>query len=155
MSDGAAPSPWQNHRLAGIVLAAAGALAFWMALDYPRGSASEPGPAYVPTIVAVMLFVSGVLVAVFDGPSRPFALSALWERGRPLAMLGALAVAASIVEWAGFRLTLVALLLFLLVLVERRNVLVATAIAIVLPLGSFALLHDALKINLPVGPFGF
>jgi putative tricarboxylic transport membrane protein len=155
MRDGTAPPLLQNHRIGGVALAAAGVLAFWMALDYPRGSASEPGPAYFPMIVAVLLFVSGALVATFDGPSRALALSALWERGRPLAMLSALAVAASIVERAGFRLTLAGLLLFFLAIVERRNIVVAVAIAVALPLGSFALLHDALKINLPVGPFGF
>lgn len=147
-------SGMQNHRIAGIVLTAAGMVAFWMALDYPRGTASEPGPAYYPLILSVTLCVLGVLVAACGGPSKRLELSTFWERGRPLAVLGALVVAASIVEWAGFRLTLAALLLFLLAGVERLNWIIVIAIAIALPAGAFLLLHDVLKINLPLGPFG-
>jgi putative tricarboxylic transport membrane protein len=145
----------QNHRLAGALLAAAGLAVLVMAQGYPYGTADEPGPAYYPTVIAALLVVFGALVAAFDGPSERFRASTLWERGRPLAMLAALALAALLVERAGFRITLALLLFSLLALLERVPVWTAAAIAVVLPAASFALLHGVLQIALPVGPLGF
>lgn len=42
--------------LAGLVMLGIGALAFYMALDYPFGSAVRMGPGYFPRVLAVIRF---------------------------------------------------------------------------------------------------
>ena len=126
-----------------------------LARVYPIGTTDEPGPAYYPLVVAALLILFGALVFAFDGPSNRFEVASLWERGRPLAMLVVLAAATSMIGWAGFRLTLMLMLFILLVVVERLNLAISLAITLALPLGAFALLHNMLKVNLPVGVLGF
>jgi hypothetical protein len=46
--------------LSGLMFAAVGGLGWYMALDYPFGSALRMGPGYFPTVLSVLMVISGV-----------------------------------------------------------------------------------------------
>ena len=57
-------------------------------------------------------------------------------------------------ERFGYRLTMLAALLFLVWLVERKHLLAAAVFAIALSFGSYYLFDTLLRVALPRGPFG-
>jgi hypothetical protein len=57
-------------------------------------------------------------------------------------------------ERLGYRLTMLAALLFLVWLVEKKSLLVGAAFAIGLAFGSFYLFDTLLRVPLPRGPLG-
>jgi hypothetical protein len=50
--------------LAGLLMIGVGAIAFYMALDYPFGSALRMGPGYFPRVLAGILMAFGVYVMI-------------------------------------------------------------------------------------------
>ena len=46
--------------LSGLMFAGIGSLGWWMARDYPFGSALRMGPGYFPTVLSVVMVISGV-----------------------------------------------------------------------------------------------
>jgi hypothetical protein len=50
--------------LAGLLMLAVGGIAFYMALDYPFGSALRMGPGYFPRVLAGILMAFGVYVGL-------------------------------------------------------------------------------------------
>ena len=56
----------QNNKdfLAGLLMLGVGAIAFYMALDYPFGSALRMGPGYFPRVLAGILMTFGLYVMV-------------------------------------------------------------------------------------------
>ena len=69
----------QEDFWAGMMFAGFGALAIWLATDYPMGTASRMGPGYFPTWLGGMMLVLGGIVALMalkDGEEKkvtPFA----------------------------------------------------------------------------------
>ncbi|MGD9920170.1 MAG: tripartite tricarboxylate transporter TctB family protein [Pseudorhodoplanes sp.] len=149
----AAVSGLRNQRVAGAALSLIGIVSIGLSLQYPLGDATEPGPAYYPLILSVLLTAFGAVVAWRADESR-LDISSWWENGRPLAILVVLAAATLALEHLGFRLTVAAVLVVLLGALERRDWRVVLPIAVLFPVATYALLHNALKINLPLGPFG-
>jgi hypothetical protein len=56
--------------LAGVLMVVIGALGFYMALDYPFGSALRMGPGYFPRVLAGMLIAFGLYVGARGVLSR-------------------------------------------------------------------------------------
>ena len=56
----------QNNKdfLAGLLMISVGAIAFYMALDYPFGSALRMGPGYFPRVLAGILMTFGLYVMI-------------------------------------------------------------------------------------------
>lgn len=50
--------------LAGLLMIGLGAIAFYMALDYPFGSALRMGPGYFPRVLAGILIAFGIFVGL-------------------------------------------------------------------------------------------
>ena len=50
--------------LAGLLMIVFGAIAFYMALDYPFGSALRMGPGYFPRVLAGIMMAFGVYIAL-------------------------------------------------------------------------------------------
>jgi hypothetical protein len=143
----------RNQQIAGVALSLLGIVSIGLSLQYPLGDATEPGPAYYPLILSILLTVFGATV-IWKGDDAPFHLADWWENGRPLAIIIALSGSALAMEQLGFRQTVAAMLIVLLGALERRDWRVVLPIAVLFPIATYALLHDALKINLPLGPFG-
>jgi hypothetical protein len=55
---------WRNNRdfFAGLLYIVTGAAGWWIALDYPFGSALRMGPGYFPTVLGGMMIVFGIAV---------------------------------------------------------------------------------------------
>jgi hypothetical protein len=143
-----------TDRVAGGALVLAGAIALWQSLQLPLGSLRQPGPAYMPALLAVLLILFGVAVAGFGGATGPFSAVAWTEWRHALAIFGACAFAAVALERLGYRLTMGVVLAFLLGVVERKPPLLAVALAVGVAGGSFFLFNTVLRVPLPRGPLG-
>src|SRR5688572_27058807 len=110
-----------SDRVAGGGLTLFALLVLWESRRYPLGSLHNPGPGYMPVVLASLLMLFGLLILATGGRSEPF--SALrWGEGRhAAAILGMCAFAAVALERLGYRLTVLLVLLVLLGIVERRR----------------------------------
>jgi hypothetical protein len=71
--------------LAGLLMLGIGAAAFYMALDYPFGSAMRMGPGYFPRVLAAILMLFGLYVLV-RGLRTGERVRGVWG-WRPLALI--------------------------------------------------------------------
>ena len=146
-----------TDRVAGGVLVLVGLFVMeesWR-LRLPLGSLRNPGPAYLPVVLALLVLVFGA--AVFLMGARAARLAAVgWSEWRhAVAIFGACAFAALALERLGYRVTVTLLLVFLIGVVERRGPLLTMGVALGLALGSFYLFNTLLLVPLPRGPFDF
>ena len=145
----------RNDKLSGLMLLALAAFAGWQNRTYPLGSLQEPGPGYTPLVIAIFLGVMGLLIAV-RGVSSPTVIDSRWpEARRALLILAACAVATYALEAIGYRITVAALLIFFLGVLERRRPLMVASVAVGFSLLSFYLIGVLLRVPLPRGPWGF
>jgi hypothetical protein len=106
-------------------------------------------------LLAIVLAGLG-LVVVLRGGSSPSLRSLSWGEARhAVAILLVCAFSALVLEWLGYRLTVLLLLLFLLGVVERKQPMAVAATALGLSLGSFYLFSGLLRVPLPRSPWGF
>jgi len=143
-----------TDRVAGGALVLVGAIALWQSLQLPLGSLRQPGPAYMPALLAVLLMLFGIAVAALGGATGTFSAVAWTEWRHALAIFGACAFAAVALERLGYRLTMGLVLAFLLGVVERKHPLLTVALAVGVAGGSFFLFNTVLRVPLPRGPLG-
>lgn len=149
-ASGAGPT---RDRIAGVGLVAFGLFAVWEARALPFGSLGNPGAGMFPVALALMLAALGLLLALKGG--GPALGARGWKEARPgLAIFAALAFAALALETLGYRLTVTAVLLFLIGAVERKGWRAAVLVAFGFAFVSHALFADFLRVPLPRGPFG-
>lgn len=142
-------------RVSGVVLIALALGVIWESQKLPLGTFHNPGPGYMPTVLALVLGGLGVVIVVFGGDSVSFGALGWGEGKHALAILGACAFAAVALERIGYRLTTLLILLFLLWAVERKRPATVVALSLALSLGSYYLFYNLLKVQLPRGPWGF
>jgi uncharacterized membrane protein len=142
-------------RVAGGALVLVGLIALWESRRLPLGTIHRPGPAYMPVVLALMLIVFGLALAVLGARSGRFADVGWHEWRHAIAIFAACAFAAWGLERIGYRITMAAVLLFLLLVLERKGVLLSVALTAVIAWGSFLLFDTVLRVPLPRGPFGF
>lgn len=134
-------------------------VALWVAWEshraLPLGTLHNPGPGYMPTLLAVLLAGLSIPIVLLGRNSPPLD-SLQWNEGKhALAILAACAFSALTLERIGFRLTMVLLLVFLLGAVERLKPFLVLSVAVGLSLGSFWFFNSLLKVPLPLSPLGF
>lgn len=120
----------------------------------PLGSLRNPGPAYVPVVLALVLLGFGALVFLVGGKAPRLAAVGWSEWRHAVAIFLVCAFAALALERLGFRLTIALSLAFLLGVVERKGVAVTAAVSIVFAGAAFFLFDTLLRVPLPRGPFG-
>lgn len=151
-------SAWRrlrNDQLSGLVLTALGVLVGWENRTYPLGTLQEPGPGYTPMLVAVFLGVIGLLIAL-QGRASPRLADGKWpEATRAIVILAACGIATYTLETVGYRITIAAMLVFFLGVLERRNPLAVIAVSVGFALISFYLIGDVLHVPLPRGAWGW
>jgi hypothetical protein len=145
---------WRRDRVAGIALVLLGAAIAWEGRKLPLGTWHDPGPFYLPLVLAGLLALLGIVVAVFDRRSPSLRQLDWSEAPHALIIVLACAAAAFMLERAGYRLTIFALVLFFLVIVERRNILASVAVSAGIAAGSYYLFATLLRVPLPLGPWG-
>ena len=121
----------------------------------PLGTFRQPGPAYVPVLLASLLLIFGVLL-IFTAGGAPSLSSVRWTEWRhALAILAACVFAVFAIERLGYRLTVLLMLGFLLKVVEKRGWALSLVFASTLAFCSYFLFYTTLRVPLPQGPWGF
>ena len=144
----------RSDQLSGLLLIALALYVWWMNREYPIGTLSEPGPGYVPLLLAIFMGVMGVLVVLSGGKSTPLAAMEWTEAGRAIALLTACGAAAYALERLGYRITMAALLVFFLGVMERRHPLMVAAVGVGFSLVTYYVFATLLRVPLPVSPWG-
>ena len=140
---------------AGIFFIALGVLVFALSGDLPFGTISSPGAGMMPKLMAGLMIAFAVAIFVTARNSQRLAEIDWSDRWH--ALLVVLITGAGIYAYLrlGFLVTMSLLVFTLLVVVERRNVLIAAAYGIGLTLFAYWLFGKALKAPLEHGIFWF
>ena len=145
----------RSDQVSGLMLIALAVYVGWENRAYPLGTLHEPGPGYLPLLLAVLLGTIGLFVALWGGKSVPLASIKWSETTRAIVILAACAVATFALERIGYRLTVLVLLVFFLGVLERRRPLPVALVALGFSLASFYIVGDVLRVPLPRSPWGF
>ena len=141
--------------VAGVGLILIALVVAWENREFPLGTLAEPGPGYVPLLFTIALGSFGLLI-VLRGGTSPLFKSIDWsESRRGIVLLVACGIAVFALERIGYRLTMIALLLFLLGAVEKKRPLPTLLVALGFAFASHYLFDTLLKVQLPKGPWGF
>lgn len=145
----------KSDRVSGLVLLALAGWIVWLNREFPVGTLADPGPGYVPLLLAVGLGVIGLLVALLGGDSEPLRTIRWTEARRAVVILVACGVLTFALERIGYRLSVFAFLVFFLGVVERKKPLAVLLVATGFSLASFYVVAILLGVPLPRGPWGF
>ena len=159
MSSNSGPTPsrmtLRSDHVAGIFFIAFAVLVFALSSDLPFGTISSPGAGMMPKLMAGLMIVFAVAIMA-AGRASPRLAEIDWsDRGH--AILVVLITAAGIFAYQtlGFVLTMSLLVFTLLVVVERRNPLIAAIYGIGLTVFAYWLFGKALKAPLEPGILWF
>lgn len=144
-----------SDQFSGLMLLALALYVGWQNRAYPIGSLQEPGPGYMPLLLAVFMGATGVLIALWGGKSTPLAAIRWPEAWRALVIMLACVVGSFALERLGYRITIVAFLIFFLGVMERRRPLPVLLVSVGFSLISFYVIGDLLHVPLPRSPWGF
>ena len=144
-----------TDRVSASVLLVFALLVIWETRQLPLGTFRQPGPAFIPILLALLLLSLAVFLVLTSGRA-PLLSSINWTEWRhALAILAASLFSVLAIERLGYRLTVVLVLVFLLKLVEQRGWILSVSYAVALSFGSFFLFYTLLRVPLPEGPLGF
>ena len=142
-------------RLSGAFLVLVGLFVVWERRVLPLGSASRPGPGYVPLLLALLLIILGVIL-IARGKNAKKLRSISWaEAPHALAILGCCVFVSLFMETIGYRLTLLLILGFLFGFMERIKPWLTLVLTFGFSLGTFWLFDSLLRVPLPRGAWGF
>jgi putative tricarboxylic transport membrane protein len=144
----------RSDQISGLLLLALALFVGWENRAYPLGTLSEPGPGYLPLGLAVFIGITGLLVAVTGGRSTLFSDTHWPELRRAILVLVACGVGAFALDELGYRLTVFALLVFFLGVVERKSPWAVAAVSLGFSLISYFVFATWLRVPLPIGPGG-
>lgn len=145
----------KSDQLSGLLLAALAVYIWWLNRAFPVGTLADPGPGYVPLLLAIALGAIGLLVAIFGGGSEAVKSIEWPEAMRAVVILIACSVAAFALERIGYRLTIMAFLVFFTGIIERRPPLKVVLLSVGFSLVSYYVIGELLHVPLPVGPWEF
>lgn len=145
----------RSDQFSGLMLLALALYVGWANRAYPVGTLQEPGPGYLPLVLAIVLGSLGLLTALLGYRSTPLAAMQWTEAKRAVLILVACAAATFALERIGYRITVIALLVFFLGVVERKRPVHVALVALGFAFASFYVLGDLLHVPLPRSPWGF
>ncbi|MBI4636899.1 MAG: tripartite tricarboxylate transporter TctB family protein [Candidatus Rokubacteria bacterium] len=143
-----------RDRVAGVALVLFALFVLWESRRLPLGTLGNPGPAFMPVVLALLVLTMGALIAAL-GAGTPAVVTVGWrEWGHAIAIFAVCAFAALALERLGYRATIALSLAFLVGVVERRGIALAAAFAVGLAGATHFLFDTLLRVPLPRGPFG-
>jgi hypothetical protein len=145
----------RSDHVAGIFFFLLGIVVFAVSGDLPFGTITSPGAGMMPKLMAGLMMVFAVCVAANPTDSKPFAEVDWSDRWHAILVVAITVAAVVSYRFAGFLITMSLLVFALLVVVERRNVLIAAAYSICLTLFAYWLFGKALKAPLERGLLWF
>jgi uncharacterized protein YjeT (DUF2065 family) len=142
-------------KLSGLFLIVLGVLVICNIFVLPFGSPYRPGPSFFPVILGGVAIITGIGLFLTGGNSKK--LSEIeWKISKHvLCILGGCFFAAVFIDYLGYRITMMVLLSFFFLYLEKMRKSLAVALTVALSLGSYVLFVNGLKLYLPVGPWGF
>lgn len=144
----------RSDQFSGLMLLALALYIGWQNHVYPIGTLAEPGPGYLPLLLAIFLGAMGLLIALWGARSTPLAALKWTEATRAVVILIACGVATLALERIGYRLTVIALLVVLLGVLERKRPLPVALVALGFSFASYYVVADLLRVPLPRSPWG-
>jgi hypothetical protein len=145
-----------TERVSGVALALLAVVVLeecWR-LGLPLGTLANPGPAYMPSVLALALLAAGVLIAVLGRDAMPLAAAGWGEWRHTLAIAATCAFVALALERLGYRLTMTVACAFLLGVVERKPLVGTVIFSVALAAGTYFVFDTLLRVPLPRGAFG-
>src|SRR2546427_12663377 len=118
-----------TNRAAAVALGVLAVVVLFESRKLPLGSLHNPGPAYMPVLLALALLVFAILVGAYGGASRGLGAVGWSEWRHPTAILGPCAFAAIALERLGDRLTMAVALRFLIGAIGRQGGVVSPQLA--------------------------
>jgi hypothetical protein len=143
-----------RDRTAALLFIALAAGAYWAASAYPTGTLAQPGPGFVPRLLAALLAFAAVALLLRSGAAASTKLE-LADLPISLVIVLLLGAATFALERLGYRITLAALLFVFLAIVERRTLWLSALLAAAFALGSFYVINDVLRVPLPMSRWGW
>lgn len=140
---------------AGIFFILLGVLIFAMSGDLPFGTISSPGAGMMPKLMAGLMIAFAAIIFISGGSSQRLAEIDWSDRWHALLVVLITAGGIYAYQRLGFLVTMSLLVFTLLVVVERRNALIAAAYSIGLTLFAYWLFGKALKAPLERGMLWF
>ena len=149
----------KSNLIAAACLAAFGIYVVYVGSKLSYVSEVGPGPGFFPLWIGIGLLLFGAyqMVLSYAAVRRHADHDVpLWSgSGRALGAWFGLAVAIALFRWIGFALGFVLLTIFLIVVLDRRPVVLAVGIGAGLALAFYIVFEFALGVSLPKGPWGF
>ena len=145
----------KSDHVAGAAFVALGVVIFAASADLPFGTLSAPGAGMMPMVVTGFMMLFGVMVMLGAGASPPLAHVDWSDRGHAGLVVLITGAAVAAYRPLGFLLTMSLLVFLLLVIVERRNALIAAAYSVGLTLFAYWLFGKALRSPLERGVLWF
>lgn len=144
----------KSDQFSGMLLIALALYILWANQEFPVGSLAQPGPGYMPLLLAIFLGAMGLLIALWGARSRPLREVQWSEAARAAIILAACGVAAFALERIGYRLTVGALMIFFLGVMERKKPVPVLLVSVGFAFISFYIVADLLDVPLPRSPWG-
>ncbi len=145
----------RSDQFSGMLLLALALYVGWENRVYPIGSLQEPGPGYMPLLLSIFLGAMGLLIAFGGRESKPLAAISWLEAKRALVIMLACIVGSFALERLGYRITIIAFLIFFLGVLERRRPLAVLLVSVGFSFITFYVIGDLLDVPLPRSPWGF
>jgi hypothetical protein len=145
----------RSDQFSGLLLLALALYVGWQNRAYPIGSLQEPGPGYMPLLLAVFLGLMGLLIMAWGGKSTPLAAIPWPEAKRAMVIMLVCVVGSFALERLGYRITIIAMLIVFLGVLERRQPLKVLLVSVGFGFISFYVIGDLLDVPLPRSPWGF
>ena len=142
-------------RVSGAFLVLVGLFVVWERRVLPLGTASRPGPGYVPLLLALLLIVLGAILIARGKHAKKLSSISWAEAPHALAILGCCVFVSLFMETIGYRLTLLLTLGFLFGFMERIKPWLTLVLTFGFSLGTFWLFDSLLRVPLPRGWWGF
>lgn len=145
----------RTDHVAGAAFVALGVVVFGASGDLPFGTLTAPGAGMMPMVVTGFLMAFAALIMIGAAASPPLSSLDWGDRNHAALVVLITGAAAAAYRPLGFLLTMSALVFCLLVIVERRNALVAAAYSVGLTLFAYWLFGKALRSPLEPGLLWF
>ncbi|MES2562864.1 MAG: tripartite tricarboxylate transporter TctB family protein [Pseudomonadota bacterium] len=154
----AAPIRNTGDLVSGALLAGLGLFIIVQARGWDYLAPDGPGPGFFPLWygIAMVVLALGLLAASLKRRAQGGVQSVKWQEvGRALYAWAALTLCIASIKLLGFMVSLALLTLFVVSVMYRRPLTHGVAAGVLTSLGFYLLFPLALKVELPVGVFGF
>ncbi|HEV8340986.1 MAG TPA: tripartite tricarboxylate transporter TctB family protein [Candidatus Binatia bacterium] len=141
-------------RISGSLLALFALWVIWESRNLPFGTFRNPGPGYMPILLASALLLFSVVIALTGGKAERLTSIGWKEISHATAVLAACIFAALGMERFGYRLTVLLVAAVLLKAIERKSWFLTITLAVTLAFGTFYVFYTLLRVPLPFGPLG-